>query len=102
MSLEAFLSSAAIPGLCAALALAGCRQAAIARTGVARLFGLAVAFLGVAAVFALGAQAPGGRGDPAGEAAALCVLVLGLGWLGLGAGLALRRREATSSAERGE
>ena len=98
MTADMLLSGGVVPGLLAALALAGVCQAALARDGARRLFGLATAFLGASATFAAGGFAPGGA-DPAGEAAAVSVLLLALGWIGTGAALALRRREAAGEEE---
>lgn len=85
------------PLICAALCgLAGAAQAVLARFLHRRLFGLAILFGSASAVFALagrdGRNASGD--DPAAQAAALCILLVGLGVVAMGAALALRQRES--------
>lgn len=93
-SLEQAWDSAPLGGA-VLLALTGFTQAALAAALGWRLFGVGVAFLGVAAAFALGARSgnPALEADPAGQAAGLCVALLGLTFIALGAALSVRRRE---------
>lgn len=94
MSSAAFWTNLPL-ALAALLAMAGAVQAGCAGRFGHRLFGLAALFLGGAAAFALaGRPGPGGpASDPAGQAAAIVVLLLGLAVLALGAALAIRLRE---------
>ena len=81
--------------------LIGAVQAAAARHISRRMFGLGILFGSASAVFALagrdGRNASGD--DPVAQAAALCILLIGLGVIGLGAALALRQREAFGERE---
>ncbi len=90
------------PLICAALCgLAGAAQAVMARHMSRRLFGLAILFASASAVFGLAGRA--GRDasgdDPAAQAAALCILLVGLGVVAMGAALTLRQREASGALE---
>lgn len=87
--------------LAAGAGLIGAAQAAAARHLSRRLFGLGILFGSASAVFALAGRDgrnPSGD-DPVAQAAALCILVIGLGVIGLGAALALRQREALGELE---
>lgn len=81
--------------------LIGAVQAAAARHVSRRLFGLGILFGSASAVFALAGRAGRNAGgdDPVAQAAALCVLLIGLAVIGLGAALALRQREAFGERE---
>lgn len=76
--------------------LAGAAQAAMAPRLGLRLFGLALLFGSAGAVFGLaGRDGRNANGDDAAaQAAGLCILLVGLAVVGVGAALALRHREA--------
>jgi len=81
--------------LAALIAMAGAVQAGFAGRFGLRLFGLAALFFAAAVAFALaggpGVDSP--ASDPAAQAAAIVVLLLGLALLGFGAALSIRLRE---------
>ncbi len=81
--------------------LIGAVQAAAARHVGRRLFGLGILFGSASAVFALAGRdgRNAGGDDPVAQAAALCIVLIGLGVIGLGAALALRQREAFGELE---
>lgn len=83
------LIGATICGLVAAA------QVVLVRRLGLRLFGLAMLFGSASAVFGLTGRDGriAGGDDPATQAAALCILLVGLGVIGVGAALALRHRE---------
>lgn len=90
------------PLICAALCgLAGAAQAIMARYLHRRLFGLAILFGSASAVFALaGRDGRNAEGDdPAAQAAALCILLVGLGVVAMGAALAMRQREVFGAVD---